>query len=109
MDNVAKLKDALRLRMHGNPDEYCEESVWKEEVDAICEDIPAVINFILSECTDEELRWLSEVFDDVMDKTLSVDFLNCLRQRIQMVVDDELRAELLEDIKTAAEYVDEGI
>ena len=106
MDNIAKLKDVLNLRMHGNPDEYYEESVWKAEVDAICEDIPAAISFILTECTDDEFRWLSEVFDDVMDRTLSVDFLNCLRQRIQSVVDDELRAELFEDIKSAAEYVE---
>ena len=42
----------------------------------------------------------------MMDRTLSVDFLNCLRQRIQSVVDDELRAELFEDIKSAAEYVE---
>lgn len=107
MDSIAKLKEALHLRMHGNPDEYYEESVWKSEVDAICTDLPAAIDFILSECTDEEFQWLSEVFDDVMDKTLSIDFLNCLRERVQMIESGELKAELLEDIKTAAEYVDE--
>ena len=42
-----------------------------------------------------------------MEKTGSLDFLNCIRQRVQMVKDDERRAELLEDIKTGAEYIDE--
>ena len=106
MDNITKLKEALHLRMHGNPDEYYEESVWKAEVDAICADLPAVIEFIHSECTDEEFQWLSEVFDDVMEKTLSIDFLNCLRQRAQLVESADVKAELLEDIKTAAEYVE---
>ena len=108
MENIAKLKEALHLRMHGNPDDYYEESVWKLEVDAICADLPAAINFILSDCTDEEFQWLSEVFDDVMDRTQSVEFLNCIRQRVQTVENAERKAELLEDITTASEYVDEA-
>lgn len=107
MDSITKLQKALHLRMYGNPDDYYEESVWKEEIDAICEDLPAAIRFILSGCSDEEIQWLSEVFDDVMEKTRSLDFLNCIRQRVQAVKDDGRRAELLEDIKTAEEYIDE--
>ena len=41
-----------------------------------------------------------------MDKTLSIDFLSCLRQRAQLVESADVKAELLEDIKTAAEYVE---
>ena len=107
MDSITKLQKALHLRMYGNPDDYYEESVWKEEIDTICEDLPAAIRFILSGCSDEEIQWLSEVFDDVMEKTRSLDFLNCIRQRVQAVKDDGRRAELLEDIKTAEEYIDE--
>ena len=107
MDSITKLQKALHLRMYGNPDDYYEESLWKEEIDAICMDIPAGIRFILSDCSDEEFQWLSEVFDDVMEKTRNVDFLNCIRQRVQMVKDDGRKAELLEDIKSAEEYIDE--
>jgi hypothetical protein len=107
MDSITKLQKALHLRMYGNPDDYYEESVWKEEIDTICEDLPAAIRFILSGCSDEEIQWLSEVFDDVMEKTRSLDFLNCIRQRVQAVKDDGRRAELLEDIKTAEEYIGE--
>ena len=106
MDSIAKLKEALHLRMHGNPDEYYEESVWKSEVDAICTDLPAAIDFILSECTDEEFQWLSEVFDDVMDKTRSIEFLDTLRQRVQSVENPEWKESIVEDIRTAAEYID---
>ena len=106
MDSIAKLKEALHLRMHGNPDEYYEESVWKSEVDAICTDLPAAIDFILSECTDEEFQWLSEVFDDIMDKTRSIGFLDTLRQRVQSVENPEWKESIVEDIRTAAEYID---
>ena len=108
MDSITKLQKALHLRMYGNPDNYYEESIWKEEIDAICMDLPATIRFILSDCSDEEFQWLSEVFDDIMEKTRSLDFLNCIRQRVRMVKDDERRTELQEDIKTAAEYIDEA-
>ena len=53
--------------MYGNPDNYFEENVWKEEMEAIIADLPTGIHFILFDCTDEEFEWLSEVFDDVME------------------------------------------
>ena len=107
MDSVEKLKKTLHLRMYGNPDDYFEESVWKEEVDAITADLPVVIHFVLSDCTDEEFEWLSEVFDDVMEKTRSIEFLHCIRLRVQRIESSERKAELLKDIKTAEEYIDE--
>ena len=42
-----------------------------------------------------------------MDKTRSADFLACLRRRVQRVENPEWKAEILEDIRTAAEYLDE--
>ena len=107
MDSVEKLKKTLHLRMYGNPDDYFEESVWKEEVDAITADLPAAIHFVLSDCTDGEFEWLSEVFDDVMAQTRIIEFLNCIRLRVQRIENCERKAELLEDIKTAEEYIDD--
>ena len=107
MDSVEKLKKTLHLRMYGNPDDYFEESVWKEEVDAITADLPVAIHFVLYDCTDEEFEWLSEVFDDVMEQTRSIEFLNCIRLRVQRIENCKRKAELLEDIKTAEEFIDD--
>lgn len=63
--------------------------------------------FIEEECTDEKLYYLGEDFDDIMDKSRSVEFLNCLRRRAQRVENAEWKADILEDIRTAAEYIDE--
>ncbi len=106
MDNIAALKDALRLRMYGNPDEYYEVTLWQSEVDAICADLPASINFILSEYTDEELYWLGEVFEDIADRTRSAAFVDCLKKRVQGVENPEWKQTLLEEIRAAAEYID---
>ena len=80
---------------------------WNAEIYQFTINLVDSIHFIETECTDEELYWLGEVFDDIMDKTHSVDFLNCLRRRAQSVVNPEWKADILEDIRTAAEYVNE--
>lgn len=106
MDNIAALKDALHLRMYGNPDDYYEVTLWQSEVDAICADMPAAIDFILNECTDEELYWLGEVFEDIADRTRSSAFVDCLKKRVQSVGNPEWKQTLLEEILAAAEYID---
>lgn len=105
MDPIQKLKQALQIRIKDDPDNYFADSLWEEEIEAVCQDLTASIHFIQFECTDEELYWLGEVFDDIMDKIRNVDFLNCLRRRAQSVINPEWKADILEDIRTAAEYI----
>ena len=105
MDNIEKMKAALHLRIHGNPELYYEETVWNTEVDAFCADLQAAIDFILFECTDEELYWLSEVFEDIVDRTRSVDFVKCLQKRVQTVENAEWRQSILEEIHITLDYL----
>lgn len=107
MDNIEQLKQYLKIRIHENPDKYYAVTLWEEETNAVCYDLSASIQFILNECTDEELYWLGEVFDDIMDKTRSVEFLNCLRERAKRIENPQWKADIMEDIRTAAEYIDE--
>ena len=108
MEGFKKLHMLINERCTEPGAYYYPDPWWEKEVDAIVGDLDTAMAFIQNECSDEELYWLAEVFDDVMEKTGSLAFLNCIRQRVQMVKDDERRAELLEDIKTAAEYIDEA-
>jgi hypothetical protein len=107
MEGFKKLHMLINERRTEPGAYYYPDPWWEKEVDAIVSDLKTAMSFIRNECSDEELYWLAEVFDDVMAKTRSLDFLNCIRQRVQMVKDNERRAELLEDIKTAAEYIGE--
>ncbi len=50
---------------------------------------------------------MGEVFEDIMEKTRSEEFLNCLRKRVQKVENPKWKTDILEDIRTAAEYIDE--
>ncbi len=107
MNNVEKLRKLLYVRIHESEDNYYYLTLWEQEVAAVCEDIPAAIAFIENECTDEELWWLGEVFDDIMEKTLSKEFLAALRRRAERVEDPKYKSDILEDIRTAAIYVEE--
>ena len=70
-------------------------------------DVDASIQFIREECSDEELWWLGEIFDDLMEATRSVELLNSIRERVQCVSNEKWKNNILEDIRTAAEYIDE--
>ena len=107
MEGFKKLHALINERCTEPGAYYFPDPWWEKEVDAIVSDLETAMSFIRNECSDEELYWLSEVFDDVMEKTRNPEFLNCIRQRVQTVKDDSRRAELLEDIQTAAEYIDE--
>lgn len=87
--------------------QYYADLWWEAEIKQFTVDIGESISFIEEECTDEEFYYLGEIFDDIIDKTRSVEFLDCLRERVKRVENPQWKVELLEDIRTAAEYIDE--
>lgn len=105
MEKFLKLHTVINERRTEPGAYYFPDPWWKKEVDAIVDDLDTAIEFIKNECSDEELYWLAEVFDDIMDKTRSIAFLDCLQQRVQTVDNPEWKQSILEDIRTAAEYI----
>ena len=106
MEKFEKLHDVIRERRTAPGAYYYPDPWWEKEIDAIVDDLETAIEFVQSECTDEELYWLGEVFDDVMEKTRSAAFLDCLRKRIEIVENPEWKEDLLKDIADAAEYIE---
>ena len=107
MNAVDELRKALDIRIHGDTDRYYYVMLWEDEVRAFASDMDACIQFVRCDCTDEELYWLSEVFDDIMEKTRSAEFLQCLRKRAQQVENPEWKADILECIAFAALYIED--
>ena len=106
MEKFMRLHTVINERRAEPGAYYFPDPWWKKEVEAIVDDLDTAIEFIKNECSDEELYWLAEVFDDIMDKTRSIAFLDCLQQRVQSVDNPEWKQSILEDIHTAAEYID---
>ena len=104
-DKYALFHQVIHERMT-NPDaNYYADPWWDAEVKQFTVNIQESIEFIQNECTDEELYWLGEVFDDIMDKSRSSVLLDNLQQRVQSVKNPEWKQSLMEDIRTASEYI----
>ena len=101
--NTTKLKETLSLRLSLNDnDDFALMECWKQERNLLSEDISGTIVFFDS-CTDEEFYWLSEVFDDLIEKTQSKELFQTICARTERVSDPELKASIATDIEFARE------
>ncbi len=99
MEKFQNLHAAILNRRRESAAYYYPDPWWEKEVAAITDDLKTAIEFIDADCSDEEFYWLGEVFEDIMDKTRSADFLARPHQRRT----PEWKAELLKVIRTAAQ------
>ncbi|MEE8807428.1 MAG: hypothetical protein SOI44_03295 [Lactimicrobium sp.] len=68
-----------RKKIEGDID-YDTDPVIGNIVSLMTSDVPATINFLKNECTEEQFIWLSEVFDEIVQKTQSKEMIQVLRQ-----------------------------
>lgn len=105
MDKFELLHSLIRERRVAPGAYYFPDPWWEREIEAMVADIPAAIEFIKTQCSDEELYWLTEVIDDVVEKTQSTAFIDSLRERTRTVNNAERRKEILDEIRSAEEYI----
>ncbi len=77
------------------------EECWKEEVRILSESIPDTVEFLQSTCNDEEFYMLSEVFEELILATKSLDILKTLYERAQTIQDPEKKESVLYDVRIA--------
>ena len=73
-----------------------------EEIDILSRNIEDTIEFLENECTANEFSWLSEVFDDVAEKTQSRAFVDCL-YKVAKKFPDECREYHIDKVLEYAE------
>lgn len=59
--------------------DYGIEMCWKEEVEILSEDIPSTIEYLQNQCTADEFVWISEIIDDLAEKTRSRELVECYK------------------------------
>jgi len=80
---MSMLKEELRVvikkRTALDPEyDYGIEQCCLKEIEILTRDICDAIAFLENECTGQEFVWISEVFDEVVEKTQSREFIDCL-------------------------------
>ena len=56
------------------------ETVIKKMIALFTKDINETIKFVLEDCTEDQFSWLSEIFDQIVQKTKSKEFIEALRK-----------------------------
>jgi hypothetical protein len=82
------------------------DAVWEKEISLLTRNMEDTIAYILTECTEEQLFWMSEVFEQIVQVTQSVAFLECLKERVKKVKNTEYQKEILKEIDFAEGYLE---
>jgi hypothetical protein len=86
MKEFLTMKEATQFRITEREDTYWIEDYWQKAINIFTANILETIDFILNECSDEEFYWLSEIFEEIAEKTQSKVFIKTLRERLSKVV-----------------------
>ena len=74
-----EIRSAIKKRSETDDEwDYGVKQCWEEEIEILSRNIDDTIAFLENDCTADEFSWLSEVFDDVAEKTQSRAFVDCL-------------------------------
>lgn len=81
MSEYDKFKAVIQKRATTNDEwDIAVHLCWEEMVSVFSEDIEKTIYFLESNCTASEYSWLSEVFEEIAEKTQSREFIAVLRK-----------------------------
>ena len=103
--NFNTLKKAAEFRVIENKDNYWIEDYRDAAITIFSKDIGKTIYFFQNECTDEELYYLAEIFEELAEKTQSQELIDVLRARLAMVTPETYHQQSLA-CKHMRKYVD---
>ena len=96
--NIIDLRDVLARRSSLNiNDDFALIECWKQETKILSENIYETIAFF-DTCTDEEFFWLSEVFDDLIEKTQSREVFQAICRRTERINNPAYKVSVSTDI-----------
>ena len=78
--DVQRFKEVIKKRNETHDEyDYGVEMCDKEEVQILAEDIPSTIEYLQNQCTADEFVWISEIIDDLAEKTRSRELVECYK------------------------------
>jgi len=100
--NVEKFREIIKERIRISTEtqdewDYGIEQCWKQEVEILSEDISGTIEFLKNECTADEYSWISEVLEELAERTHSKELVDCYRS-LMGKYPEECKTYYIEDI-----------
>ena len=94
-----------RDKIEGDID-YDNNPTIKEMIDLLTNDIEETISFLDSECTEEQFIWMSEIFDEIAERTKSKEFISALRRAALRYPEASTEYSIQYFIDSAEEYLE---
>lgn len=79
------LKEVAQFRIVESEDNYWIEDYWKSAIEMFTKDVNATVTFLQNDCNDEELYFLSEIFEEIVAQTQNKEIVSVLRSRLAKV------------------------
>lgn len=111
--NIDRFREIIRERNRISADgqdewSYGIEQCWKQEVEILSEDVKSTIAFLKEECTDDEYSWISEVIDDLAEKTQSKELIQCYKALMDKFPEECKKYNIAGSIEFAEAALEEG-
>ena len=79
--NIDKFREVIQERDRISKECHDEwsfgiEQCWKREIEILSEDISTTIAFLKNDCTADEFSWISEIIDDLAERTQSRELID---------------------------------
>lgn len=81
------------------------EQCWNKEVEILTEDMPGLLDFMKYECTQDEFSWISEIFEEIVEKTRSAEFVAVLWKLTEKFPEETEKYNIRFSIQCAEEYL----
>ena len=94
-----------RERLEGDID-YDKNPVIIEMVELLSKDMESTVSFLNDECSESQFVWMSEIFDEVAERTKSKDFISALRKTAKKYPRATAEYNIDYFIESAEEYVE---
>lgn len=95
MSNILEIRKSKHIE-----DDFGIQDCWNKMIWVLSQDLDLTISY-LEECSEEDLNWISEVFEEISENLNSYQFIKCLR-----TLDKKYpKLNMTKDIDLAEDYI----
>lgn len=108
--DVQKFKEVIRRRKETHDEyDYGVEMCNKEEIQILAEDIPSTIEYLKKDCTADEFVWISEIIDDLAEKTRNRELMECYKSLMGKFPEESKRYHVDFCIECAEDFLEDTV
>lgn len=98
-------KIVAKLEVTDMENYLAKDPLIEKEIDLFSKDIQETISFLKNDCTGRQFVWMSEVFDEIVEKTNSREFIEVLKETVKKFPNENKEFYLDSSIQSAEEYL----